>query len=104
MTRDQLLDLHKDTCERCREVMKRKNRDYAGESGGDPFANFRTAEAFGVDPAKGILIRMLDKMRRVQSFVERGDLNVKGEPVEDACDDLVNYAILLKGELSDRDR
>jgi hypothetical protein len=103
MTRDELLDLHENTCERCREVMKRKNQDYAGEDAGSPFANFRTAKAVGVDPAKGILMRMLDKMKRVQSYVERGDLKVKGEPVEDACDDLVNYSILLKGELIDRD-
>jgi len=103
MTRDELLDLHEDTCERCRGVMKRKNQDYAGEGGDSPFANFRTAEAVGVDPAKGILMRMLDKMKRVQSFVERGDLKVKDEPVGDACDDLVNYAILLKGEMIDRD-
>jgi hypothetical protein len=102
MTRDDLLELHEDTCERCREMMKAKNQDYAGGSGDDPFANFRTAKAIGVDPAKGILMRMLDKVKRVQSFVERGNLKVEDEPVEDACDDLVNYAILLKGELIDR--
>jgi hypothetical protein len=101
MTRQELIDLHKDTCKQCRKLMKRKNQDYAGDA--DALANFRSSITVGVPPAKGILMRMIDKMKRVQSFVERGDLKVEGEPVEDACDDLLNYALLLKATLIDRD-
>lgn len=98
MDTHQLLDLHEKTCEKCREIMKAKNTDYCGGSG-DPFANFRISEMLGVHPAIGIMMRMTDKMQRIKSFVKNGTLAVRAESFEDACDDLVNYAILLKGLL-----
>jgi hypothetical protein len=36
---------------------------------------------------------------RIHSFIGDGELQVTGETVEDACDDLVNYAILCKALL-----
>lgn len=95
---EDLLDLHDRTCARCREIMRAKNADYTVGSG-DPFANFRIAGVFGVHPVLGIILRMSDKMQRIRSFVAAGTLEVKEETVEDACDDLVNYAILIKGML-----
>jgi hypothetical protein len=98
MTTKQLLELHDKTCGICREVMSAKNTDYCGGSN-DPFANFRISEVLGVHPAIGIMMRMTDKMQRIRSFVQNGTLAVKTESFEDACEDLVNYAILLKGYL-----
>lgn len=100
MNTQQLLELHDKTCADCRAVMEMKNTDYCGGSG-DPFANFRISEMLGVHPATGIMMRMTDKMQRIKSFVSNGALAVKAESFEDACDDLVNYAILLKGLLID---
>lgn len=80
--------------------MASKNADYCGGSS-DPFANFRISEVLGIHPALGIMMRMTDKMQRIKSFVANGTLAVKSESFEDACDDLVNYAILLKGILID---
>lgn len=48
-----------------------------------------------------ILIRMMDKMQRVRSFVELGELKVQAETVDDAFLDIVNYAILAQGMLKD---
>ena len=98
MTTDELLNLHDETCSNCREIMRRKNADYCGGSH-DPFANFRISSVFGIHPALGIMMRMTDKMQRIKAFVANGSLAVKAETFEDACDDLVNYSILLKGLL-----
>lgn len=94
-TVDELLKLHKDTTEACREVMRKKNHDYT--SGGSPFANFRDSSIIGVSPVLGILIRSIDKFKRVQTFVQSGTLAVEGEGVLDALDDVINYMILAKG-------
>lgn len=98
---EKLLKLHEDTCSNCREIMRAKNHDYANGSA-DPFANFRIAEMFGLNPVTGILLRVTDKLQRIRSFVSTGELKVSGESVDDACDDIVNYAILMKGLLRDQ--
>ena len=97
---DRLIITHHETCKTCLDILQKKNADYCGGSG-DPYANFRMSEMFGVHPARGILLRMGDKMQRIQSFVHTGTLAVKEESVFDACEDIVNYAILLKGMLSE---
>jgi hypothetical protein len=98
MKLDNLLSLHEETTTRCREIMRQKNMDYSGGDG-DPFANFRIAESFGLHPVTGIILRMTDKLQRVRAFIKNGVCAVDGESVDDACDDLVNYAILMKGLL-----
>jgi hypothetical protein len=44
---------------------------------------------------------MQDKLMRIKSFVNDGQLQVAGESVDDACEDLVNYSILAKALLSE---
>lgn len=96
MTKEELLQLHEDTCNYCRSIMKAKNTDYTGGSD-DPFANFRISEAFGVHPVIGILMRLSDKMQRIKAFVANGKMAVAAESADDACDDIINYAVLIKG-------
>jgi len=98
MTTQQLLELHDKTCGICRQVMEKKNQDYAGGSN-DPFANFRITEVLGVHPATGILIRVMDKLQRIRSYIANGSLAVKDETFMDATEDVINYMILLKGLL-----
>lgn len=98
---ERLLALHDETTTMCKAVMRAKNKDYTAGSA-DPYANFRIAESFGVDPVVGIVLRMSDKMQRIRSFCSAGELAVSGESVDDACDDIVNYAILIKGLLRER--
>jgi len=96
--REQLIALHEATCDNCRKIMYNKSVDYSGGSG-DPFANFRIAESFGLHPVTGIVLRVTDKLQRIRAFIANGVLAVDGESVDDACDDIVNYAILMKGLL-----
>jgi len=100
MTTEELLKLHKDTCETCRDIMRQKNNDYTGgKTSKDPFANFNAASVLGIDPVQGLLLRVIDKIQRIRSFTNDKELKVSNESVEDACDDIVNYAILAKAML-----
>ena len=96
MTREELLILHEDLTFDARELMSAKNKDYSGATGG-VFANFKACEYLGVDPITGILMRITDKLSRISSFVERGELKVKGESVDDSVLDIINYAVLVAG-------
>ncbi len=64
-----LFALHEETCKACLEVMRKKNTDYSGGSG-DPYANFRIAEMFGLHPVTGILLRVTDKLQRIRAFIK----------------------------------
>ena len=101
-SKDDLFDLHKRTTEHCLEVMKVKNHDYT--SGGSVFANFKDSSILGVNPVLGILIRSIDKFKRIQTFVTLGELAVEGEGVMDAFDDVINYMILAKGIILEEQR
>lgn len=100
---ERLFQVHKDICEKAREILISKNHDYRG-GGGDPYANFSGTSAFGVDPIVGILIRMQDKMMRIMTFASKGELLVKGETIDDAIVDIVNYSVIIKGFIEDRRR
>jgi hypothetical protein len=96
MDRDELLAHHKALCNKAFSLMQRKNADYAGKGGDEPFANFTRCEAMGICKTEaGMLVRMTDKMSRLSSFVESGTLEVKDESVEDTCLDLINYSVLF---------
>lgn len=81
----------------CVEISRRKNGDYTGNAP-DPFSNFRSVEVLGIKAEVGFLTRMMDKMRRISSFVEHdGKLRVNEEAIRDTLIDLANYACLLAG-------
>jgi hypothetical protein len=67
-----------------------KQADYGSE--GDPFANVRASEAFGVPAWVGTVIRANDKMKRLQTFAKAKTL--KNESVEDSLMDLAVYALI----------
>ncbi len=69
-----------------------KNSDYNPTE--DPLANFKMCAAFGIEPWKGILVRITDKIARLQSFARKGKYQVQDEKVEDTLKDLATYAIL----------
>tara|TARA_R100001460_G_scaffold107373_2_gene156046 strand:- start:1045 stop:1503 length:459 start_codon:yes stop_codon:yes gene_type:complete len=100
MTNKELLQLHDDTCNACKAIMKQKNSDYTGGKGAtDVFANFNASKMLGIHPVQGLLLRVIDKIQRIRSFTNDKELSVPNETVEDACDDIVNYAILAKAML-----
>lgn len=100
MTRERLFALHTELCDKALSIMRAKNLDYT--AGGNPFVNFKNAEVLGVPGELGLLIRVMDKMMRIQSFIRNGALAVKSEPVEDAIIDIMNYMILLAGMIEEK--
>jgi hypothetical protein len=46
-------------------------------------------------------MRMVDKIQRIQSFTNDRKLEVPNESVDDACEDIINYAILAKAMLTE---
>lgn len=99
MNREELFKLHSDTCSAALNTMRKKNHDYAASS--DPFQNFNGSEIYGIHRVKGLLLRVGDKLQRINTFVEKGTLKVDNEGVHDAIEDVINYMILAKGMIVD---
>lgn len=100
MTRPELFQMHRDLTSRALALMERKNHDYAGADGADPFANFRVAESVGICTTEaGLLVRLTDKLKRIVEFTKSGELQVKDESVEDTIIDGINYLVLLRAYL-----
>lgn len=87
--------------ESCLEISKKKNADYTGGSP-DPFANFKSVESLGIKTEIGFLTRMMDKMKRISSYVHQGELQVKDESVIDSLNDLANYCSLMAGYIKSK--
>lgn len=105
MDREQLLEFHKKMTEQARDLMVRKNTDYAGHklSEMSVFGNLEMVERMGiVNTETGILLRMLDKFARLKTFVQDGSLLVKDESVTDTLIDLINYSVLMAAKIETR--
>jgi len=101
-TRESLLQYFTWQTARARDTLSRKNHDYACAGGNDdPFFNFKVTELLHVATAEqGFFTRMADKISRLATFISTGRLLVVGEGSDDALDDLMNYAVLLKAYLA----
>ena len=74
-----------------REMHLSKSRDYGSET--DPLANIRNGAAFvGIEPWKGAMVRLSDKVTRLATFNRTGTLTHEG--VEDTLLDLAAYSLL----------
>jgi len=103
MHSEELFKIHERLCKDSLELMIKKNHDYSGKSGYEPFANFTRAEAMGITTTeKGILVRMLDKMSRLSSFMDSREFKVEDEKLEDTIKDMINYSVLLYAYMQDR--
>jgi hypothetical protein len=69
-----------------------KNKDYATSE--NPYKNLQGVERIGLDPWKGVVIRMMDKFSRIEEFCVKEELAVKDETIEDTLKDLSIYAVL----------
>ena len=102
MTRDELFALHQEICRRALVIMQHKSADYA--TGSDPFANFKRGEILGFTSAEtGLMLRVVDKISRISTFLQKGELKVGNETVEDSIIDVINYMVLLHGMLADKE-
>ena len=70
----------------------RKQADYG--TVGDPFANVRASTEWGIPPWVGAMVRLNDKVRRLQSLVRNGKL--ENESATDSLDDIAVYAIIAR--------
>jgi hypothetical protein len=103
MNREELLKHHEILCKQARELMDMKNRDYAGNDGMEPFANFTRVEAMGIcSTEQGFMVRLTDKMSRLSSIIESGKNHVKDESFEDTMVDVINYIVLLSAYRLDK--
>lgn len=103
MTKKELLELHMKICERACILMKQKSEDYA--TGDDPFANFRRGEILGFATSEeGLMLRVVDKISRISTFLRKGHLTVENESVTDSIMDIINYMVLLQGMLEDKSK
>lgn len=100
MTSQEYLQFHKQMCEKMLKIAESKNKDYAG-GGDDAFANFTGVNSLSrsITTEIGFVTRMYDKLSRIGSFIDNGDLAVKDESVEDTLLDLANYCLLFSGYL-----
>lgn len=69
---------------------EKKAADYGDRE--EPLANIRSSTNLGIPPWKGVLLRMNDKMTRLNSFAKKGSL--QNELMEDSLVDLAAYALL----------
>ncbi len=102
MNKKEYLEFHQKFCQRMVEITEKKNADYTGTSL-SAFSNFEAAEKLGVcSTEQGFMIRILDKIARITSFIQKGELLVKDESVGDTLLDLANYAALLAGYIESK--
>lgn len=72
------------------ELHDRKQADYGTD--GDPFANVRASQDWGVPAWVGTMIRANDKVKRLQAAAQGSTLVNEG--VEDSLMDLATYALI----------
>lgn len=72
------------------DLFDKKNQDYGADT--DPFANVTASTDWNIPPHVGALLRMNDKVRRLQAWVRNGYLANEG--AEDSMRDIAVYAII----------
>jgi len=82
-----------DILDNMQSVYKAKDNDYSAT--GLPMGNLRKCEEAGMDAWRGCLVRIGDKMSRLENFLKEKEYLVISEKAEDTVVDLANYAILM---------
>ena len=85
------------------KLLNKKNNDYTAGSQ-TAFANFEGSKEYGIDPLIGLCLRMHDKTKRIQTFCQKGFLDVDNESVEDAFKDLIGYSVIALGMIHDSNK
>jgi hypothetical protein len=82
-----------DILDNMQAVYEAKDNDYSAT--GLPMGNLRKCEEAGIDAWRGCLVRIGDKMSRLENFLKKKEYLVISEKAEDTVIDLANYAILM---------
>ena len=69
-----------------------KNHDYATAE--NPYKNLEGVSRIGIEPWRGIVIRLMDKFERVEQYCSNGELAIKSEGMEDTFKDIAVYSTL----------
>ena len=69
-----------------------KNHDYATDE--NPYKNLEGVARIGIEPWRGIVIRLMDKFERVEQYCTNGELAIKSEGMEDTFKDIAVYSTL----------
>jgi hypothetical protein len=91
--RDQFLIDLEQTYATALNIVRKKNQDYATSD--NPFKNFENCTTVGVSPARGILVRVIDKITRVSNLLDKPNA-VQDETIDDTILDIINYLAILK--------
>lgn len=83
MNESNRITIHANICEKMHDTYIRKNTDY-----GDAFAKLR--QKF----PNAILVRLNDKLNRLESLYESGNVLVTDETIDDTLLDLANYCVM----------
>jgi hypothetical protein len=80
-----------DLCDKLKAMHASKSLDYGSET--DPLANIRDgAEFVGIEPWRGAMVRLSDKVTRLRTYCRTGKLEHEG--VTDTLMDLASYSLL----------
>jgi hypothetical protein len=82
-----------DILDNMQAVYEAKDNDYSATD--LPMGNLRKCEEAGIDAWRGCLVRIGDKMSRLENFLKEKEYLVISEKAEDTVIDLANYAILM---------
>lgn len=93
MNQEQFLQALIETQRQALDIVKLKNSDYAKET--NPFYNFEFAKILGLSIEQAILIRVVDKIARVNNLLTKEN-TVKDESITDTLLDIINYIAILK--------
>ena len=74
------------------ELHDKKQADYGRDH--DPFANVRSSHEWGVDSWVGAMIRLNDKVKRLQTLAKKGEL--ANEAAIDSFMDIAVYALIAR--------
>ena len=76
--------------EEIQKLHESKNHDYA--EGDDPLSNLRRARAVGVEPWRGVIVRLTDKWSRIEQLAS--GKKPKHESMRDSLIDNAVYSLL----------
>ena len=100
MNKQEFLQSIKNFFEDAYSTIEKKNHDYGGDE--DLYKNFNASSFVGVSPEKAIMVRMLDKISRVSTLLDK-EAKVKEESMDDTLMDLANYASILNTRTKNRE-
>lgn len=74
------------------QLHKIKNHDYAGSD--NYLSNYTASKRMGIPAWINTILRLQDKMARLENFAKTKELHVKGESIEDTFKDMAVISIL----------